>query len=740
MSNLLDHHREDQTTAYLAMQLLDVQNFSELPTFHGIRICLDVVKHVHSRNLIHGDIKPHNFIFSPLDDRHSYLIDYGFTTWRSDPCANLPLKKSTVSIPISIKRANDMDSLAYTVIDVKPVVEVVKLFADAAGEAASLSQVPGCLWCVKSGTVAKPVFAAINGLTAAAKGVENSYDTIIDLFQSLQAMLERCTIYLKHEITPLVKDNMVETLSHLLVILGLATKLIKEGEDNDLQEALVKLDRLTAREDRLVSATTLSVTNDILCRLTDYIKEDSDQIVKEMLVYIATTVERLGRIDVSSQLRAVLEEIRTSRAILASWLSAPEVARNHNAAREKHEQGSFLWLSGGPGYGKSILSSTVIDDLRYRITAAPRGTAALAYHYFNFRDPAKQTCESLLLSVLRQLLCQCLVIPTPLLNLHGKCQRERGFSIDDLTHTLAEMLKIFELKFIVVDALDECAGDDQLDMITDLLGALNNQFGGDDLHIFLTGRPESNIRQCLDQLVPTKFRVKLGSEQGLSDDIGCYVRSVIRNSNSIFKRWSSVQLDEIENALVYGANGMFRWVHCQLDELRKCVSPRALRRTLCALPKTLDETYERIFMHIYDLPNREEANHNLLWLAFSFRPLSVAEVAETVVFSFENEEPARFVVDDRVEDFTANDVLSICSTLVTLTHDWKLGTTLELARSSVKEYLVETRIRERAVPSYFYLNETLSHATIAHACLVYLLEIPNCDDLKRFPLTEFITC
>lgn len=40
----------------------------------------------------------------------------------------------------------------------------------------------------------------------------------------------------------------------------------------------------------------------------------------------------------------------------------------------------------------------------------------------------------------------------------------------------------------------------------------------------------------------------------------------------------------------------FRWVFCQLDKLRRCLSPR-IRQALDELPETLDETYERIAGH-----------------------------------------------------------------------------------------------------------------------------------------------
>jgi hypothetical protein len=41
----------------------------------------------------------------------------------------------------------------------------------------------------------------------------------------------------------------------------------------------------------------------------------------------------------------------------------------------------------------------------------------------------------------------------------------------------------------------------------------------------------------------------------------------------------------------------FRWVFCQLETLRHCLPP-SVRHTLAELPRSLDETYERILQEI----------------------------------------------------------------------------------------------------------------------------------------------
>lgn len=167
-----------------------------------------------------------------------------------------------------------------------------------------------------------------------------------------------------------------------------------------------------------------------------------------------------------------------------------------------------------------------------------------------------------------------------------------------------------------------------------------------------------------------------------------------------------------------------------------CKGPAALRKTLRTLPKTLDETYERILLRIYNSPDRDYAKCILLWLAFSLRPLTVEEVAETLAFSYDSK--LCFEENDRLPD--PSDVMRICPSLVNPVRN-NDNPVLQLAHFSVKEYLVATRIQEGHA-SFFYLDAKLSHDIIAQCCLVYLMQCyaSKCGGfpLVRYAVTQWI--
>jgi hypothetical protein len=69
----------------------------------------------------------------------------------------------------------------------------------------------------------------------------------------------------------------------------------------------------------------------------------------------------------------------------------------------------FLWLYGIPGCGKTILSSTIIEDVLYHYHDP---TMAVIYFYFDFNDVEKQQYEKMLRSLITQLSLQCTSTPT----------------------------------------------------------------------------------------------------------------------------------------------------------------------------------------------------------------------------------------------------------------------------------------------------------------------------------------
>jgi hypothetical protein len=148
-----------------------------------------------------------------------------------------------------------------------------------------------------------------------------------------------------------------------------------------------------------------------------------------------------------------------------------------------------------------------------------------------------------------------------------------------------------------------------------------------------------------------------------------------------------------------------------------------LRKSLATLPRTLDQTYDRILSAISE-EYSEYAMRILQWLTFSARPLSVKEIAEVVAIDV-GRDPA-FNRDEVLED--PLEALNICSSLVTITTNQVEGSAgpaqqiIALAHYSVQEYLVSDRIKQGSAKQYS-MQEVECHSAITKGSLKYLTQL-----------------
>ncbi|PMD20100.1 hypothetical protein NA56DRAFT_660007 [Hyaloscypha hepaticicola] len=99
------------------------------------------------------------------------------------------------------------------------------------------------------------------------------------------------------------------------------------------------------------------------------------------------------------------------------------------------------------------------------------------------------------------------------------------------------------------------------------------------------------------------------SNSHIDSDIRVYIEGELRIDRKL-SRWPDSLKRDIRDALVKGANGMFRWVACQLEILGTVNSRPEIRKALRELPTTLEDTYERILTKIP--PSNQSIAHKAL--------------------------------------------------------------------------------------------------------------------------------
>ncbi|KAH9073528.1 hypothetical protein EDB83DRAFT_80797 [Lactarius deliciosus] len=441
---------------------------------------------------------------------------------------------------------------------------------------------------------------------------------------------------------------------------------------------------------------------------------------------------------------AVLDDMKWKqlRDCLIRWVTPPDPSTNHNIACDIHHgettawfvqgntfaewksTGSLLWIYGKPGSGKSILCSTIIQDVA---SLHDEGSASMAYFYFDFRDLHKQHRRNLLPSLLIQLSAQsrpCCDIFSHLYSAHDNGEQKPSDAV--MIQCLKDMLTIPNPRpvYIILDALDECPNWPGIPSPREQVLALVKELVDlhlPHLHICVTSRPEYDIRATLTPWA--HYRVSLHDESGQKKDIVDYVNSVVySDSETMMKKWREDDRKMVVETLSEKADGMFRWVYCQLDALRQCL-PSSVPRALKELPESLDETYERIVMDIKKA-NSAHAYRLLQCLAVAIRPLSVAELAELLAFDFN---AAKGGIPELNPNWRWEDheqaVLSTCSSLITIVPAYGSGSpAVQFSHLSVKEFLLSDRLATSTKDiSQYHIALEDANTVIARACLGILL-------------------
>jgi ankyrin repeat domain-containing protein 50 len=203
-----------------------------------------------------------------------------------------------------------------------------------------------------------------------------------------------------------------------------------------------------------------------------------------------------------------------------------------------------LWLQGIPGAVKTILCSTIIDEIER--FCATQSEYCFAYFYFDFSDKKKQIVDSFLRSMMAQLLLNCQDIPHDVQSFYDSYKRNQP-SLDDLFKVLLSLLKTFSRTYILIDALDECC--EREEMINHLKYLTRSS---DLMNLFITCQKEQDVIMELQSDVEIVKRIPNAK---IDADVELYVCKHLDKDLSL-KRCLPVR-GEVIKALVEGSNGMY---------------------------------------------------------------------------------------------------------------------------------------------------------------------------------------
>ncbi|KAG1775656.1 hypothetical protein EV702DRAFT_1046763 [Suillus placidus] len=583
--------------------------------------------------------------------------------------------------------------------------------------------------------------ALLYGYIASVRDADSTCQTLLDELSSIIGVLTTVT---EIEKDPSLPDNLHHVLSKLMAENGPVTKLQRElknllpnEQESRKMGAISKLmwpfkeKKAAAITERLKGfyrdiTTVLAIDS----RSRNTLKE-VDRGVKE----VGRGVQELKEAQEVQEARKKEEERRK----FLQWMNPVSCTEKHATSHGQRNSGTgrwifhadeyktwnrshcaFLWLNGQPGHGKTILASSIIDEIQ---GSGEAELQTLGYFYCNFRDDRTTNAAAVLRSLIVQLLQQSQDDDwitqigkkqesntegdlDSLQNLWEQRRDAKSHPTDlgFLRKLLVEVSALVRRPVLVIDALDECKD------YPDLVGHLVNLAEDARLQLFVTSRSESDITKVFHDL-PT-ISLKDRAEQ-MKEDIYLHITGQLKTQERLSRLPEALKKTILEK-LSKKAEGMFRWVQCQLDVIMKCKRPDSIRKALDDLPAGLYETYDRI-IHSIEESGQDDgpiAQRCLLLLAGTFTPLTLDQLNEAMMI-----EVGWPSLKEELGVTDTMDIVAACGSLVMYNEKTRV---VALSHYSVKEYLISR-------PNKILKSTSDMHARICELLITYVL----CDFVDK---------
>ncbi|KAH2148534.1 hypothetical protein KXV68_000848 [Aspergillus fumigatus] len=356
------------------------------------------------------------------------------------------------------------------------------------------------------------------------------------------------------------------------------------------------------------------------------------------------------------------------------------------------EEKGVLFCPGIPGAGKTVLTSIVVDYLREK--HGQNDDIAFAFIFCNFQQQENQKLDTILASILGQLIRGLCHIPEQIQTFYKTYQRnEMQPQLGDILQMLDVTLRLYSHVYIIIDALDECSDFDGtrthlISHVLDLQRHLNISF-------MATARFLPDIISKFQNLPSVEIRAS-------DADVKRYVES---NLPTMVRRRSDIH-DFVSSEILKIADGMFSIARVYLDSLKGKCSITAIKKALdkCKTGwEVYEQAYEKVMKQIWQqIGDRAElAKRALAWLTFARRALTLTELQHAL---------AVVVGESSFDEENLPDVEEmICSCSGLIIYNEK-DHIVSLAHYTMQEYL------EKTWTSWF----PNAHRAIGEVCVTYL--------------------
>jgi len=420
-----------------------------------------------------------------------------------------------------------------------------------------------------------------------------------------------------------------------------------------------------------------------------------------------------------------VEEIRSRESLRRTQPCGQWLLHHDTFQSWLRSQHRMLWISGRPGSGKTVLSTSIIDTIGDHIKNDPK--QVLTFFFCDKGDERNTSALTIITCVIGQILAQLDDIPDHIYtsyNIATRYGRPKISASDQPVMILRDFAQLLKKLYIIIDGVDESKDAPAL---MDTIEELQNSTAM--IQVILLSRDIPKL-SCRLSDVP---KINLTSTV-VGPDINCYISHELAELSL-----GDAELEnQIFQKLSQSANGMFLWVSLMIQSLKSATSPHDIVEALSDLPIGLDITYSTILNKLAkESPRRRVlAKKVLLWICCSARPLHWNELESVLAFErshtefVESKKPFKSAVVELggplIEYLPASDVFRLTHTSVR-----------EFLLSSPCDYPINENARE------FFIREDLGHHELAEVCLIYQIRHGDHDRFSvntiTFPFLEYAT-
>lgn len=292
-----------------------------------------------------------------------------------------------------------------------------------------------------------------------------------------------------------------------------------------------------------------------------------------------------------------------------------------------NEHSRLLWVSAGPGCGKSVLSRSLIDDRRVCTSAM---TSTVCYFFFKDGQEQRMRGANALSAMLHQLFENTALIShaLPKARTYGTKLRDAFSELWEILTKCAQDSEAGEI-ICIIDALDECEKHSRCQLQDELVrfSSQVDKSSSHKLKFLVTSRPYDDLEDGFRPLSGVSTYLHF-DEDDKSQRIGQDIDLVIDHEMPrIAKGFSAEHCNSITKRLKKMNNRTYLWLFLTIDIITR--SPSAYGKEsdigslLSDLPSEVSSAYEKILSRSSD-PERARILLQLIMAAT--RPLSLQEV------------------------------------------------------------------------------------------------------------------